>query len=214
MQFSLRFRYRMPGVIRVLLIAAIICDSANDFFRFIAPELFPGFFRPEVRYPYLDRRLVEYLFAIPHFQKQRPGESRSLMRRAFRSLLPSEIIHRETKGTIDEAICRALRSAWEAVTLVVNRKFVDQRAFADAVNDVMYGGKTNRGDILRLISLQIFLRGKNILGQGNGQPNFALSQGAAFRDLRTGGKSSVAAMRASLPHQSGNTLSSLDEKIT
>ncbi len=36
MQFSLRLRYRMAGVIRVLLIAAIICYSANDFFRVIA----------------------------------------------------------------------------------------------------------------------------------------------------------------------------------
>jgi hypothetical protein len=35
-QFSLRLRYRMAGVIRVLLIATIIGYSPNDFFRVIA----------------------------------------------------------------------------------------------------------------------------------------------------------------------------------
>src|SRR5207237_6914028 len=44
----------------------------------------------EMRYPYLDQSFAEFLLSIPVEQLLRPGERRSLMRRAFAELLPSE----------------------------------------------------------------------------------------------------------------------------
>jgi asparagine synthase (glutamine-hydrolysing) len=50
--------------------------------------------REETRYPYLDKKLVEFLISIPTEQLLRPGHRRSLMRRAFANLLPLEVLSR------------------------------------------------------------------------------------------------------------------------
>lgn len=52
----------------------------------------------EKRYPFLDQELVEFLLTIPAAQLLRPGERRSLMRRALRSYLPPGILSRPNKG--------------------------------------------------------------------------------------------------------------------
>src|SRR4029077_4900258 len=42
----------------------------------------------ETRYPFLDRDLLEFLFAVPRDQLVRPGQRRSLMRRALSGVVP------------------------------------------------------------------------------------------------------------------------------
>jgi asparagine synthase (glutamine-hydrolysing) len=129
--------------------------------RFVASEPMPSSLRAEVRYPFLSRPLAEYLFAVPHSQKQRPHESRSLMRRAFRELLPHGIGLRETKGSVDEAVCRGLNTALDEVEFLISSRLsawagLDYEALSDAMRDVIHGGSTNRGDALRLIALALF----------------------------------------------------------
>jgi len=51
----------------------------------------------EMRYPYLDRSLIEFILSIPATQLLRPGQRRSLMRRALRGLVPESILSRKTK---------------------------------------------------------------------------------------------------------------------
>ena len=52
------------------------------------------------RYPFLDRDLLEFLFAIPREQLVRPGQRRSLMRRALAGIVPDEILNRKTKAFV------------------------------------------------------------------------------------------------------------------
>jgi asparagine synthase (glutamine-hydrolysing) len=49
-------------------------------------------------YPYLDRDLLAFLFAIPREQLVRPGQRRSLMRRSLVGIVPSEILNRKRKA--------------------------------------------------------------------------------------------------------------------
>jgi asparagine synthase (glutamine-hydrolysing) len=51
----------------------------------------------EVTSPYFDRRLVEFILAIPQEQIARPGESRRLQRLAMRRLLPEAVWQRKAK---------------------------------------------------------------------------------------------------------------------
>jgi asparagine synthase (glutamine-hydrolysing) len=51
-------------------------------------------------YPYLDRDLLEFLFAIPPDQLSRPGQRRSLMRRALNGVLPEELLNRKRKAFV------------------------------------------------------------------------------------------------------------------
>ena len=49
----------------------------------------------EFSYPFTHRPLVEFMMAIPMDQKARPGESKSIVKRALRDLLPSELLNRK-----------------------------------------------------------------------------------------------------------------------
>ena len=51
----------------------------------------------ETTYPYLDQNLIEFVLSTPAEQWLRPGERRSLMRRALAGIVPAEILSRKTK---------------------------------------------------------------------------------------------------------------------
>ncbi|MEO1369230.1 MAG: asparagine synthase-related protein, partial [Acidobacteriota bacterium] len=62
----------------------------------------------ETTYPFLHRPLVEFCMAIDMRQKLRPGETRSILRRSLRGVLPETVRKRQSKRGPDEAILRAL----------------------------------------------------------------------------------------------------------
>ena len=51
----------------------------------------------EMRYPFLDRNLLEFMYAIPREQVVRVGQRRSLMKRALIGILPDELLNRKRK---------------------------------------------------------------------------------------------------------------------
>jgi asparagine synthase (glutamine-hydrolysing) len=65
-------------------------------------------FGVEPRYPFADKRLVEYTLAIPSTQQFRDGWTRSIARRALDDLLPKKIQWRTWKTLMDEAVHNAL----------------------------------------------------------------------------------------------------------
>lgn len=68
----------------------------------------------EKRYPFLDRDLVEFLFAIPPDQLQRPGQRRSLMRRALAGIVPDQLLNRKRKAFIARQPLLDIMSHWSA----------------------------------------------------------------------------------------------------
>src|SRR5439155_15852820 len=66
----------------------------------------------EKRYPYLDRSLLEFLFAIPREQLVRPAQRRSLMRRALVGIVPDEILNRKGKAFVARAPMVAISNDW------------------------------------------------------------------------------------------------------
>lgn len=71
--------------------------------RQIAATGFSPTLRIERRYPFLDRDLLEFLYAIPRDQIVRPNQRRSLMRRALVDIVPTEILNRRRKAFIARA---------------------------------------------------------------------------------------------------------------
>ena len=49
----------------------------------------------EVRVPFCDKRIVEYLYTVPWSYKDHQGQEKCLLRHAFRDLLPAPIVHRK-----------------------------------------------------------------------------------------------------------------------
>jgi asparagine synthase (glutamine-hydrolysing) len=63
------------------------------------PHLSPRLLRKfEYRYPYLDRDLITFIFGIPRDQLVRPGNRRSLMRRALKQIVPTPVLERRRKA--------------------------------------------------------------------------------------------------------------------
>jgi asparagine synthase (glutamine-hydrolysing) len=68
-------------------------------------------FAMEIRYPYFDRRLVEFCLALPAEQKLSQGWNRFIVRRALADLLPPEVRWRTDKGNLSHNFNRGL--LWE-----------------------------------------------------------------------------------------------------
>jgi asparagine synthase (glutamine-hydrolysing) len=66
----------------------------------------------EISYPFTHRPLIEFLFAIPIEQRVRPKQSKSILRRALRDLLPLELVNRQ----------QARITIWDAVRGTVRRE--------------------------------------------------------------------------------------------
>jgi hypothetical protein len=118
----------------------------------------------ELRSPLLYQPLVEFSFAIPFEQKLRPGEVRSLMRRALRNDLPEKILNRPGKGEISEAMHKGLLRQSSRVDslladpLVCSLGYVDRERLRSAVSLAKHGAKLNVGALLKTISLEIWLQ--------------------------------------------------------
>lgn len=61
------------------------------------------------RYPFYDRRLLEYCLSLPSDQSIGQGYSRLILRRALTGILPDEIRYRATKGDLGSASVYCLR---------------------------------------------------------------------------------------------------------
>jgi asparagine synthase (glutamine-hydrolysing) len=66
-------------------------------------------FSLEARYPFFDRRLMEFCLALPPGQKLSNGWTRIIMRRAMEGILPNEIQWRFTKANLIPNFVRNLR---------------------------------------------------------------------------------------------------------
>jgi asparagine synthase (glutamine-hydrolysing) len=65
-------------------------------------------FRLEGRNPFLDRRILEFAFAIPDDQRSRPGVSKFVLRNSMRTILPERIRLRSSKADLTELYPMAL----------------------------------------------------------------------------------------------------------
>ena len=120
--------------------------------------------RVDVSYPFLDRRLVEFMQAIPHTQRVRAGETRSLMRRSLSGLLPEKIAKRKSKGNPQEVLTRAIAREWPRLeplfedARVFARGYIDRAALQSTVQKFRFGCGTHAPALLKTLVLEVWLR--------------------------------------------------------
>jgi asparagine synthase (glutamine-hydrolysing) len=118
----------------------------------------------EVNHPYLHRPLIEFLQAIPFEQRLRPGETRSLMRRALRDSLPETVLRRRGKKGPDEALFRAITREWPRLQpLVANarvcaRGYMNAQALQTAFERAQHGCESYSFALIQTLSLEFWLR--------------------------------------------------------
>jgi asparagine synthase (glutamine-hydrolysing) len=119
----------------------------------------------EMRYPYLDRRLVEFLFSVPSDQLFRAGQRRSLMRRALAGIVPDSVLMRRTKSGTGRCIITTVNKHAEQVQILLTSSlsaqygYLDQLSFRNAITDLLQG-KVSRyiGPLLQALALEVWLR--------------------------------------------------------
>ena len=118
----------------------------------------------EKRYPYLDRDFLEFLYAIPREQLVRPGQRRSLMRRALSGIVPSEILDRKRKAYIVRASIVALSAGWATVA-ALSRNMVgsslgifDEKTFAETLEKACCGEEVQMTTVIRTLGVESWLR--------------------------------------------------------
>jgi len=118
----------------------------------------------EYRFPFLHRPLVEFVLAIPIEQKLRPGENRSLQRRALMQVLPPAIVRRQSKRWTAEALCRTLAKNWREVEWLFKEPrvceygFVDADAFAQVAKRIRHGVQHIAAQLTLVLSVELWLR--------------------------------------------------------
>jgi asparagine synthase (glutamine-hydrolysing) len=118
----------------------------------------------EWRNPLLYRPLVEFMFAIPWEQRIRPAQDRYLQRRALKGVLPEHIRERHNKVGTAEAAAEGLRngSPWTELLLarprVVEKGYVDARAWREVVNQVRFGRMVSMRHFSATATLEVWLR--------------------------------------------------------
>lgn len=132
----------------------------------------------EVRYPYLDRRLLEFTLAIPIDQHLRPNQTRSLVRRALKGRMPACVLNRRTKAGPTEAFQRALvrERRWIGSlfenSLLERIGVIDGAKFRQALSNARHGMVSQPAQMHRTVSLELWLRSmSDTLALEGGRPN-------------------------------------------
>jgi asparagine synthase (glutamine-hydrolysing) len=118
----------------------------------------------DVSYPFLHRPLVEFMQAIPHTQRVRIGETRSLMRRSLKNVLPEKIRKRKSKGNPTEIVSRALAREWSHLrelfkdARVCAYGFIDHSALVSTTEGFRHGCGMQTPMLLKALTVEVWLR--------------------------------------------------------
>lgn len=120
----------------------------------------------EIAYPFLHRPLVEFCLGLPADQFVRPGETRSIHRRALAGALPPEVARRTGKRGPTEAVMRGLAREWPKLSAlfsgsarVYDLGIVDRSGFVAALEARRFGRVGDPGPVEKVLGLEVWLRG-------------------------------------------------------
>ena len=118
----------------------------------------------EKRYPYLDRDLLRFTYAIPREQLVRPGQRRSLMRRALADIVPDELLSRKRKAYVARAPLAAISTDWMALLEMAQNMvsslhgIVDPQRFLEVLQKIRHGQEAPIIPLLRTVTIETWLR--------------------------------------------------------
>ena len=120
--------------------------------------------RRERRYPFLDRDLLEFLYVVPREQIVRPGRRRSLMRRAFRGIVPEAVLERKRKAYVARAPLKSFQAqleeltAWTKDMVCSEIGAIDLKSFRQTLVAVSRGHDSPLWRLSRTLELESWLR--------------------------------------------------------
>ena len=140
----------------------------------------------EKRYPYLDRNLLEFMYAIPREQLVRPKQRRSLMRRALAGIVPDEILNRKSKAFVARAPMAEISKDWSSITATVQDMLsaslgiVDSQRLFEVLQKARRGEESPTLRLMRTMCLEAWMKDLRALGcmdfNGRIKPGMAIQE--------------------------------------
>jgi asparagine synthase (glutamine-hydrolysing) len=117
----------------------------------------------ETRFPFLDRNLVEFLYSIPREQLVRPGQRRSLLRRALVGIVPDEILNRRRKAYVSRFMTGPIGPWIGSIErgeplLTALFHMVDAEAFCELLKGVIRYQQVPNVILRRIFYVELWLR--------------------------------------------------------
>lgn len=164
------FKINTPEVIKSAPSVRWRAHSIKLLFGLISTGMAQEYEDLYVSHPYNHRPLLEFCLGIPISQLLQANRqlgtctTRSVMRRAFSTVLPSQVAVRLSKGNMDEAISRA--ACRELHTLIGNvahwdvcrRGYISAKGFEQALENLASGIISKSGSVFRVCMLERWLR--------------------------------------------------------
>jgi asparagine synthase (glutamine-hydrolysing) len=118
----------------------------------------------EKRYPYLDRGLLEFIYAVPREQLVRPGQRRSLMRRALIGIVPDELLNRRRKAFVVRGPMVDIAAEWPRLLELGQNMLLSSLGIADSPRFLETLQKTRQGadvpivPLMRTLGIELWLQ--------------------------------------------------------
>lgn len=118
----------------------------------------------EKRYPFLDRDLLEFAYAVPRDQMVRPGQRRSLMRRALAGIVPDDVLNRKRKAFVSRGPIAAISEQRAKLSLITRNMMlgslgvVDEHVLTEYMERARRGAEIPIAPVMRTLALELWLR--------------------------------------------------------
>jgi asparagine synthase (glutamine-hydrolysing) len=118
----------------------------------------------EVRFPYLDRDFLEFLYAVPREQIVGVGKRRFLMKRALAGIVPNEVLNRRRKAFVPQESTKDSATQWPNLTetgqQIVGSSLgiIDPNQLFEALQRARRNEECSIGLLRRTLMLEFWLR--------------------------------------------------------
>jgi asparagine synthase (glutamine-hydrolysing) len=146
----------------------------------------------EKRHPYLDRGLLEFMYAVPREQLVRPGHRRSLMRRALVGIVPDELLNRKRKAYVARGPLAAISADWTCFSDLTQHMassslgIVEAEKLLEALQKARHGQEVSTVTVMRTLGIEFWL-------QKLGEYKLGSATASAESDHQLGKKETAAA---------------------
>jgi asparagine synthase (glutamine-hydrolysing) len=118
-------------------------------------DLYSMYFSIECRVPFLDHRLIEYVFALPDELKTKEGITKYILREAVKEYIPEEVYYRkDKKGFVTPGEVRWLRGSLSGEVVPSGVNFLDSSKEKRVLEEYKEGKNKDAGLVWRLIFLR------------------------------------------------------------
>ena len=119
-------------------------------------------------HPFLNQTLTDFMLSLPMNQIARPGETRSLMRRASRGMLPDKTRLRKSKGALDTPFLRLLSVRYRSIGdtrdfRVCQRGYAEPQEMSAAINRCSLGRGQYSMALSRVLCVERWLRSLEVI---------------------------------------------------